>query len=160
MSEQSGAEKVLQRMWWLGQQITLELDPRRVVERFLEAAGDVAEADGAALGLVNTDGTIVITAASGALASQAGLTLPMTESVMGRVIRGAGPWSVADADAHRDELHDTWFRHAATMDARMHAVAIVPVQRRGERIGAVTIASTRNVAFSRLQLERVEAMSD
>jgi two-component system NtrC family sensor kinase len=160
MSEQSGAEKVLQRMWWLGQQITLELDPRRVVERFLEAAGDVAEADGAALGLVNTDGTIEITAASGTLASQAGLTLPMTDTVMGRVIRGAGPWSVADAELHRDELHDTWFRHAATMDTRMHAVAIVPVQRRGERIGAVTIASARDTAFTRLQLERVEAMSD
>lgn len=156
----SGAEKVLQRMWWLGQQITLELDPRRVVERFLEAAGDVAEADGAALGLVNTDGTIEITAASGTLVTQAGLTLPVAESVMGRVIRGAGPWSVADAEQHADELHATWFRHAASLDARMHAVSIVPVQRRGERIGAVTIASRRNVPFTRLQLERVEAMSD
>src|SRR6476661_5620943 len=160
MSEFSGAEKVLQRMWWLGQQITLELDPRRVVERFLEAAGDVAEADGAALGLVSTDGFVEITAASGALASQAGFTLPISESVMGRVIRGAGPWSVADADDHADELHETWFRHAATQGTRMHAVAIVPVQRRGERIGAVTIASARREAFTRLQLERVEAMSD
>jgi two-component system NtrC family sensor kinase len=160
MSEFSGAEKVLQRMWWLGQQITLELDPRRVVERFLEAAGDVAEADGAALGLVTTDGSVEITAASGALASQAGLTLPISESVMGRVIRGSGPWSVADADDHQDDLHDTWFRHAATQDTRMHAVAIVPVQRRGERIGAVTIASRREHTFSPLELERVEAMAD
>jgi two-component system NtrC family sensor kinase len=160
MSEQSGAEKVLQRMWWLGQQITLELDPRRVVERFLEAAGDVAEADGASLGLVTTDGIIEITAASGALATCAGLRLPVTESVMGRIIRGAEPWSVADADEHRDELHETWFRHSATLGTPMHAVAIVPVQRRGERIGAVTIASARREAFTPLQLERVEAMSD
>ncbi len=156
----SGAEKVLQRMWWLGQQITLELDPRRVVERFLEAAGDVAEADGASLGLVTTDGDIEITAASGTLANCTGLRLPVTDSVMGRIIRGAGPWSVADAEQHDDELHETWFRHAATLDARMHAMAIVPVQRRGERIGAVTIASARTVPFTRLQLERVEAMSD
>lgn len=147
-------------MWWLGQQITLELDPRRVVERFLEAAGDVAEADGAALGLVNTDGTIEITAASGALATQAGLTIPVAESVMGRVIRGGESWSVADADDHPDELHDTWFRHAATQETRMHAMAVVPVQRRGERIGAVTIASARREKFTPLQLERVEAMSD
>jgi two-component system, NtrC family, sensor kinase len=160
MSEFSGAEKVLQRMWWLGQQITLELDPRRVVERFLEAAGDVAEADGASLGLVTTDGYIEITAASGTLATCAGLRLPIGDSVMGRIIRGAGPFSVADADEHPGELHDTWFRHAATQQTRMHAMAVVPVQRRGERIGAVTIASARRDAFTGLQLERVEAMSD
>ncbi|HET9683233.1 MAG TPA: ATP-binding protein [Gemmatimonadaceae bacterium] len=160
MSEQSGAEKVLQRMWWLGQQITLELDPRRVVERFLEAAGDVAEADGASLGLVTTDGDIEITAASGTLANCTGLRLPVGDSVMGRIIRGAGPWSVADAERHDHELHQTWFRHAATLDAPMHAMAIVPVQRRGERIGAVTIASSRTIPFTRLQVERVEAMSD
>jgi two-component system NtrC family sensor kinase len=160
MSEHSGAEKVLQRMWWLGQQITLELDPRRVVERFLEAAGDVAEADGASLGLVTTDGIIEITAASGALATCAGLHIPVVDSVMGRILRGAGPWSVADAEDHRDELHETWFRHASSAVTPLHAVAIVPVQRGGERIGAVTIASARREAFTPLQLERVEAMSD
>ena len=156
----SGAEKVLQRMWWLGQQITLELDPRRVVERFLEAAGDVAEADGASLGLVTTDGVIEITAASGALATCAGLQIPLVDSMMGRILRGAGPWSVADAEEHRDELHETWFRHASSAATPLHAVAIVPVQRGGERIGAVTIASARREAFTPLQLERVEAMSD
>jgi len=160
MTGSSGAERVLQRMWWLGQQITLELDPRRVVERFLEAAGDVAEADGASLGLVTTDGFIEITAASGALTSCAGLRLPIGSSVMGRIIRGAGPFSVADADGHRDELHETWFSHVATLDQPLHAMAVVPVQRRGERIGAVTIASVRREAFTGLQLERVEAMSD
>ena len=160
MPESSGAERVLQRMWWLGQQITLELDPRRVVERFLEAAGDVAEADGASLGLVTTDGIIEITAASGALSTCAGLRLPIGDSVMGRIIRGAGPFSVADAEQHRDELHETWFNHVATLAEPLHAMAVVPVQRRGERIGAVTIASTRREAFTGLQLERVEAMSD
>jgi two-component system NtrC family sensor kinase len=160
MTGSSGAERVLQRMWWLGQQITLELDPRRVVERFLEAAGDVAEADGASLGLVTTDGVIEITAASGALATCAGLRLPIGDSVMGRIIRGAGPFSVADADEHRDQLHETWFRLVASLEQPLHAMAVVPVQRGGERIGAVTIASTRRDAFTGLQLERVEAMSD
>jgi two-component system, NtrC family, sensor kinase len=151
------AERVLQRMWWLGQQITLELNPRRVVDRFVEAAGDVAQADGAALGLVASDGTIEIAASSGTLAAFAGYRLPIAGSVMGRVIRGGGPWSVADADAHRDELHPSWFEQ---LDIPMHALAIVPVQRRGERIGAVSIASAQSRTFSALQLERVEAMSD
>jgi two-component system, NtrC family, sensor kinase len=151
------AERVLQRMWWLGQQITLELNPRRVVDRFVEAAGDVAQADGAALGLVASDGTIEIAASSGTLAAFAGYRLPIAGSVMGRVIRGGDPWSVADADAHRDELHPSWFEQ---LDIPMHALAIVPVQRRGERIGAVSIASAQSRTFSALQLERVEAMSD
>ena len=38
-----------------------------VLDRFLEAAGDVAQADGAALGLLGTDGTVEMTAASGSL---------------------------------------------------------------------------------------------
>jgi hypothetical protein len=50
--ELDDAQRVLHRMWWLGQQITLELDPRRVLDRFLEAAADVAQADGAARGLL------------------------------------------------------------------------------------------------------------
>ena len=151
------AERVLQRMWWLGQQITLELNPRRVVDRFLEAAGDVAQADGAALGLVGSDGMIEIAAASGALAPLAGQHVPIGGSVMGRVIRGAGSWNVADVGRHRDELHDSWF---ARLETPMHAVAVVPVQRRGERIGAVSIASRQERLFSPLQLERVEAMAD
>jgi two-component system, NtrC family, sensor kinase len=157
MSAETDAERVLQRMWWLGQQITLELNPRRVVDRFLEAAGDVAEADGAALGLVTSDGMVEISAASGSLAPLAGQHLPIASSVIGRVIRGAGPWSVADAAGHRDELHDSWFDR---LETPMHGVAVIPVQRRGERIGAVTIASKHCRLFSSLQLERVEAMSD
>ncbi|MFI5257275.1 MAG: ATP-binding protein [Gemmatimonadales bacterium] len=157
MSSEADAERVLQRMWWLGQQITLELNPRRVVDRFLEAAGDVAEADGAALGLVTSDGTVEISAASGSLAPLAGQHLPIASSVIGRVIRGAGPWSVADAAGHRDELHASWFDR---LETPMHGVAVIPVQRRGERIGAVTIASKHCRLFSSLQLERVEAMSD
>ena len=39
-------------------------------------------------------------------------------------------------------------------------LAIIPVQRRGERIGAVLIASETVRAFSPLELERVEAMAD
>lgn len=151
------AERVLQRMWWLGQQITLELNPRRVVDRFLEAAGDVAQADGAALGLLASDGMIEITASSGTLAPLDGHRVPIIGSVMGRVIRGAAPWSVADVNDHRDELHASWFE---MLETPMHGMAVVPVLRGGERIGAVTIASSHARTFSALQLERVGAMSD
>ncbi|MDQ6633391.1 MAG: ATP-binding protein [Gemmatimonadota bacterium] len=155
--ELDDAQRVLHRMWWLGQQITLELNPRRVLDRFLEAAADVARADGAALGLLATDGMIEIVAASGALSGLAGQHVPVSGSAMGRVIRGGGTWSVADAAEHRGQVHPTWFEHQREL---LHGMAVVAVQRRGERIGAVTIASAGVRTFSLLELERVEAMAD
>ncbi|MEP6731139.1 MAG: ATP-binding protein [bacterium] len=155
--ELDDAQRVLHRMWWLGQQITLELDPRRVLDRFLEAAADVAQADGATLGLLSDDGMIELAAASGSLASFAGNKVPVAGSAMGRVIRGGGSWSVADVHEHGDRVHGSWYDDALE-DVR--GMAIVPVQRRGERIGAVTIVSTQVHTFSPLELERVEAMAD
>lgn len=155
--ELDDAQRVLHRMWWLGQQITLELNPRRVLDRFLEAAADVAQADGAALGLLATDGMIEVAAASGSLATLAGQHVPLNGSAMGRVIRAGGAWSVADATEHRDRVHSSWFEALATP---LRGMAVVPVQRRGDRIGAVTIASERVHTFSPLELERVEAMAD
>ena len=155
--ELDDAQRVLHRMWWLGQQITLELNPRRVLDRFLEAAADVAQADGAALGLLATDGMIEITAASGSLAELAGRHVPVTGSAMGRVIRAGGTWSVDDADAHRSDVHPSWFERQGDP---LRGMAVVPVQRRGDRIGAVTIASRHVHSFSSLELERVEAMAD
>jgi two-component system NtrC family sensor kinase len=155
--ELDDAQRVLHRMWWLGQQITLELNPRHVLDRFLEAAGDVAQADGAALGLVTNDGMIEIAAASGSLAGLAGELLPMSGSAMGRVIRSGGSWSVADAQEHRDRVHASWF---TAQEHPLRGMAVVPIQRRGERIGAVAIASEVAHTFSPLELERVEAMAD
>jgi two-component system NtrC family sensor kinase len=155
--ELDDAQRVLHRMWWLGQQITLELNPRRVLDRFLEAAADVAQADGAALGLLATDGMIEVTAASGSLSALAGQHLPVSGSAMGRVIRAGGSWSVADAETHRDQVHASWFERPAES---LRGMAVVPVQRRGERIGAVAIASAKVHSFSPLELERVEAMAD
>lgn len=156
-SPERDAQRVLHRMWWLGQQITLELNPRRVLDRFLEAAADVAQADGAALGLLGHDGMIEITAASGSLAALGGQQVPVSGSAMGRVIRAGGSWSIADVTAHRDRVHASWFEQ---LEDPPRGMAIVPVQRRGERIGAVTIASRREHTFSPLELERVEAMAD
>jgi two-component system NtrC family sensor kinase len=155
--ELDDAQRVLHRMWWLGQQITLELDPRRVLDRFLEAAADVAQANGAALGLIAGEGIIEIAAASGVLAPLAGSRVPVGESALGRVIRVGGSWSVADVETHPGEVHAEW---ATRLEHPVRGLAIIPVQRRGERIGAVAIASESVHSFSPLELERVEAMAD
>jgi two-component system, NtrC family, sensor kinase len=155
--ELDDAQRVIHRMWWLGQQITLELDPRRVVDRFLEAVADIAQADGAALGLLENDGTIVVTAANGLLEPLAGERMPAVESVQGRVIQGGRTWCVADVETHRAEVHGSLF---PKLTRPLHGVAVVPIQRRGERIGAVTIGSERVHTFSALELERVEAIAD
>ncbi|MDB4883051.1 MAG: hypothetical protein JWL95_1817, partial [Gemmatimonadetes bacterium] len=63
----------------------------------------------------------------------------------------------ADVETHPGEIPDEWL---AGIDRPMRGVAIIPVQRRGERIGAVAIASEAVHSFSPLELERVEAMAD
>jgi two-component system NtrC family sensor kinase len=155
--ELDDAQRVLHRMWWLGQQITLELDPRRVLDRFLEAVADVAQADGAALALLADEATIEIAAASGSLAPFHGRKLPQHGSALGRVIRKGGTWCVADIRTHPDQVHATW---RDDLDEPVCGMAIVPAQRRGERIGAVIITSKIVHTFSPLELERVEAMTD
>lgn len=155
--ELDDAQRVLHRMWWLGQQITLELDPRRVLDRFLEAAADVAQADGAALGLFSDDALIEIAAASGSLAVFTGAKLPGAGTAIGRIARSGGSWCVADVRQHRDQVHNAWHENEAEP---VRGMAVVPVQRRGERIGAVTIVCNDVRTFTPLELERVEAMAD
>ena len=155
--ELDDAQRVLRRMWWLGQQITLELDPRRVLDRFLEAVSDIVQADGAAIGLLEGDGTIVVTAASGILEPLADQRMPVIASVQGHVIQTGSTWSVADVAVHRDEVHGSLF---PKLTRPLHGLAVVPIERRGERIGAVTIGSERVHTFSALELERVEAIAD
>ncbi|MES2177422.1 MAG: ATP-binding protein [Gemmatimonadota bacterium] len=155
--ELDDAQRVLHRMWWLGQQITLELDPRRVLDRFLEAAADVAQADGAALGLIADDGMLELVASSGSLQTAATVKIPLAGSAMGRVIRSGGTWSVADVLEHPTQVNRSWLD---TLAAPVRGMAVVPVHRRGERIGAVGIVSKVVHTFSPLELERVEAMAD
>jgi two-component system NtrC family sensor kinase len=60
-------------------------------------------------------------------------------------------------ETHRDEVHASLF---PKLSGPLHGVAVVPIQRRGERVGAVTIGSQRVRTFSALELERVEAIAD
>ena len=98
-SELEDAQRVLQRMWWLGQQITLELNPRRVLDRFLEAVMDIAQGDGATVGLIDTDGQIRLVLGIGISAPLEGTIVPVSGSAMGRVIRAGEAISIANIHA-------------------------------------------------------------
>src|SRR4051812_9919104 len=156
-NELEDAQRVLQRMWWLGQQITLELNPQRVLERFLEAVADIAHAEGGMVGLIGDDGKIRIVVGTGIGAGLTGLAVPISGSAMGRVIRTGTSWTVADINENRDELDEALFDRVTD---QMKGVAIVPIARRGERIGAVIMGTKTAGSFSTADLERIEAMGD
>jgi two-component system NtrC family sensor kinase len=155
-SELEDAERVLQRMWWLGQQITLELNPQRVLERFLEAVADIVQAEGGVVGMLD-DGKVRIVAGTGVSAPLVGLTLSIPGSAIGRVIRSGIAWTVANVDDHVAELSE---RVAPHVQGHIKGIAIVPIARRGERIGAVVMVTKDERVFSAADLERVEAMND
>ena len=154
--ELEDAQRVLKRMWQLGQQVALELNPQRVLHRFLETVTDIARADGAAVGLLTEDGKLRVVAATGAASGIRGLTVPSTNSAMSRVARTGTLWAVSNVQNHFHEI-----------DAQIYGgvgdhkgVAIVPLSRRGERIGAVAIISREERIFSTADLERIEALAD
>ncbi len=163
-AELAEAQRVLQRMWTLGQQISLELNPARVLERFIEAVVDIASADGGALalmtgagslGLLTGEGTIRVAAAIGLSAPIAGLEIPAAGSALGRTIRAGKPWTVADASLEPGLLYEP-----AGTSLRVRGILIVPINRRRERIGAVAVSSRTARAFTPVEIARVEAMAD
>ena len=151
------AQRVLQRMWWLGQQITLELNPQRVLERFLEAVSDIAGADGGAVGLIGEEGRLHIVVGTGLLATYAGMTVSMADSAMGRVIRSGAAWTVTDIDEHPEQVSAEVYEQVR---GKLRGMAIVPISRRGERIGAVNLVTRESRRFTTADLERIESMSD
>jgi len=163
-AELAEAQRVLQRMWTLGQQISLELNPARVLDRFIEAVVDVVSADGGALalmtesgplGLLTGDGTVRIAAAIGISAPLAGREVPAAASALGRTIRSGKPWSLTDAQAEPGVLYEP---ADALMPVR--GIVIVPIHRRRERIGAVAVTSRTPRQFTAVEIARVEAMAD
>ena len=155
--ELEDAQRVLQRMWRLGQQISLELDPTRVLERFVDAASDIAQADGAAIGLLGEEGTIRVPIARGAVVDMAGTQLAADGSAMGRVVRTGAHWAVTDAATSTAPECTTI---CAIAHAEIHSVAVLPISRRGERIGAVALVRQTVNPFSEASLARVNAMTD
>jgi two-component system NtrC family sensor kinase len=156
-SELEEAEHALQRMWWLGQQIALELNPQRVLERFVEAVSDIAKADGGTVGLIGEDGNIHIVVGTGPLAEYVGMTIPIAGSAMGRVIRSGDVWTVTDIHDHRHDLSPEVYERVR---GKMRGVAMVPIFRRGARIGAVNLVTRESRQFTTADLERIESMTD
>jgi two-component system, NtrC family, sensor kinase len=156
-TELEDAQRVLQRMWWLGQQITLELNPQRVLERFLEAVSDIAQAEGGIVGMLGDDGKIHVVVGTGLGAPLTGIAVPITGSAMGRVIRTGTSWTVPNLRDHVSEIDDQIYQRIREL---VRGVAIVPIARRGERIGAVAVGTSNERDFSAADLERVEAMGD
>lgn len=152
-AELAEAHRVMQRMWTLGQQIALELTPERVLRRFIEAAMDVLRVDGGAVGLLDGDRVqIAITAGLGD--SLAGRSFQVTESAMGRVARAATAWWTPDADACAEPAADIPLEEGA------RSAVVVPLQRRGQCIGAITLLSRSQRDYSESDVAHVEAMAD
>ncbi len=163
-AELAEAQRVLQRMWTLGQQISLELNPARVLDRFIEAVVDIVSADGGALGLMTEagplgllagDGRVRIAAAIGISAPLAGREVPAGASALGRAIRSGKPWTEVDAMAEPGLLYEP---PDASLPVR--GILIVPIHRRRERIGAVAVTSRSARTFTAVEIARVEAMAD
>jgi two-component system NtrC family sensor kinase len=150
--ELAEAHRVLQRMWALGQQIALELNPGKVLQRFLEASVDVLRADGAAIGLV-TDERISITTTHGCGKPLTGASFDVHDSLLGRVTRGAAPYTTIDARAGSmgsDVL--------ACPEAR--GLVAIPLHRRAECIGAMMLFVREPRQISEREMAHVEAMTD
>jgi len=156
-AELEDTQRVLQRMWRLGQQIALELDPTRVLERFVDAASDIAQADGAAIGLAGDGGSIRVPIARGALVDLAGSVASAANTAMGQVVRLGTPWMTDDAAADAGAECQPMCRVAG---GDVRSVAVLPISRRGERIGAVALVRRTVQPFSEVTIARVEAMTD
>jgi PAS domain S-box-containing protein len=154
--ELEDAQRVLKRMWQLGQHVALELNPQRVLERFLETVTDIARADGAAVGLLTEDGKLRIAAATGAASGVVGMSVPSTNSAMSRVARTGTLWAVSNVQNHFHEIDTQIYEGIGDYKG----LAIVPLARRGERIGAVAIVAREERIFSSADLERIEALAD
>jgi two-component system, NtrC family, sensor kinase len=156
--ELEDAQRVLQRMWTLGQQITLELNPQRVLDRFLEAVSDMVQADGGVVGLIGDDATIRVVAGVGIGGSLVGHQVPVAGSRLGTVIRTGKAWTTSDEQ--QGGAPPEAVTALEPLDERSRSMAMVPIARRGERIGAVVLGFGEERAFTTLELDRIEAMGD
>jgi two-component system NtrC family sensor kinase len=161
-AELADAERVLRRMWTLGHQVALELEPARVLQRFIEAVVDVAQADGGALALAHDEWTLRVAAAAGSGAALEGATIPIDHSVMGRVLRTGEVWRVTDALA--DDVGGADVASAGLDEEGVpRGVVCVPLVRRadpGVRHGALTLYSRVERRFTDAEVARIRAMTD
>src|SRR5438477_7562489 len=74
----------------------LELNPQRVLERFLASVMDIARADGAIVALRADEGHARVAVGAGLGASRTGARIPMDGTSVGRVIQSAERWCARD----------------------------------------------------------------
>ncbi|MFN2399296.1 MAG: ATP-binding protein [Gemmatimonadaceae bacterium] len=156
--ELAGAQRALQRMWTLAQQISIELRTDHVLRRFTEAVVDVVQADGGAVGLLLDPARVQIAASVGLDPSVAGRVIPVESTAIGGVVRTGDIWW--DEDVQMRGSHGRMPEAELAPGAFVRGMAIVPLQRRGERIGVVVLVSSRRRRFTDEEISNVEAMSD
>lgn len=157
-AELADAQRVQQRMWELGQHVTFELHPARVLHHFMEAVLDVTRADGGAVGLIADKGQLRIAAGAGSLAGLQGRQLPLESDLMARVVRHGRGWRHADVTS--DSTVHTAFAAALGDDIDVRGVLLVPVHRRGERIGALAVITSTPRQFTDVDVARAESLTD
>src|SRR5690606_35032000 len=161
-AELADAQRVLQRMWVLGQHVTQELQSPRVVQRFMESVMDVAQVDAASLGLMADERNLRLAAVLGAGTHLSGLLVPIEGSVLGQVMRSGRSWHVNDVGEAAGARLSTVLTslHVREDGSIRGGLAVVPVQRRGERIGALALISREPRVWTLDELARIEAMTD
>ncbi len=159
-AELAEAERVSQRMWHLGQQVTGELDPARALQRFVDAAADVAQADGAALALVHGD-LLRVAASAGIGAVLQDEIVPRNDSAVGRAVTTGASWRHPDVSTMPGSMHPAAAARLALAATPVHGMLVVPVARqRGVRYGALALLSRAPRHFTDAEVERVEALAD
>ncbi|MDQ6885723.1 MAG: ATP-binding protein [Gemmatimonadota bacterium] len=156
--ELAEAQRVLERMWALAQQIALELNRDRVLQRFVAAVVEVVQAEAGAVGLLTETRDIEIATSVGLDPLLTRRVIQADNSAMGRVIRSGDHWWSEDVQApgSRQRLAEADF----STDFPMHGIAVVPLRRGGERIGAVAVFSLPQRRFTTAELSYVAAMGD
>ncbi len=149
------AQRVLQRMWILAQQSARELDADRLLHRYLEAVLDVLRAEAGVVEVATESGTVAI--AANVNATLAPAALPLEGSAAAEMMRGGSLRCVENA---RSTGGVCSLVEAGWIDRGAEAVAIVPLQRRGTRIGAVVVLGRTPRRFRPAELSHVEAMTD
>ena len=152
------AQRVLHRMWELGHEINAELQPRRVLQRFMDALMDIEKVDGVILHTLDDDDVITVTAANGVAAPFVGFTLANEGVGVGAVVRDGRSLAIPDVAKADGLLHANML--ALLREHGIVSVAIVPVKRRRQRIGGLSVLSHRPREWSDAELRRIEAMSD
>ncbi len=152
------AQRVLHRMWELGHEINAELQPLRVLQRFMDALMDIEKVDGVILHTLEDDGIITVTSASGVAAPFVGFTLANDNIGVGAVASSGRSLAIPDLASADGMLHANTL--ALLREHGIVSVAIVPVRRQRQRVGGLSVVSRRPRLWADVELRRVEAMSD